>query len=166
MQLILGKHRQDFDEIRRLCLICHGLDYTTSSFSDDEKGLRLSNSLSSAVESLISSNLLSLAIALRVNIYQKVIKFPNYELGKSSSLYYDNELVERAATLKQVIDKIIHADEVLKPIVPDSLRNNPLKIAIQFKGTEFGRKKWTMNVILEKFAEEILLLLDEHEAIS
>ncbi|MCG7649473.1 MULTISPECIES: hypothetical protein [Alteromonas] len=69
-------------------------------------------------------------------------------------------------TLQQVIDKIIHADEVLKPIVPNSFRNKTLKIAIQFKGTEFGRKKWTMNVILERFAEEILLLLDEQGVIS
>ena len=69
-------------------------------------------------------------------------------------------------TLQQVIDKIIHADEVLKPIVPNSFRNKTLKIAIQFKGTEFDRKKWTMNVILERFAEEILLLLDEQGAIS
>ncbi len=32
MQEVISRHRQDFGEIRRLCLICHGLDYSANSF--------------------------------------------------------------------------------------------------------------------------------------
>lgn len=45
-------------------------------------------------------------------------------------MYEGANKVERPATLKHVIDKIIHADKVLKPIVPHSLRNKTLKIEI------------------------------------
>lgn len=164
MQEILSKHRQDFSEIRRLCLICHGLDYSTSSFSSSQSRLHLSENLESSLQNLISSSLLSLAIALRINLYQGIIDQPNLELPDSSWLYFDEELIDRPATIKQVIDKIIHADTVAKPVLPSGLWKGDTKIAIQFKGTEFGKKDWTLNIILERFAEDVLRLLDEVEA--
>jgi hypothetical protein len=166
MQEILSKHRQDFSEIRRLCLICHGLDYSTSSFSSSQPRLHLSENLESSLQNLISSSLLSLAIALRINLYQGIIDKAYLELPDSSWLYFDEELIDRPATIKQVIDKIIHADTVVKPVLPSGLWKSDTKIAIQFKGTEFGKKDWTLNIILERFAEDVLRLLDEVEAQS
>ncbi len=164
MQEILSKHRQDFGEIRRLCLICHGLDYSTSSFSSSQSRLHLSKSLEASLQNLISSSLLNLAIALRINLYQGILDKKNLELPESSWLYFDEELIDRPATFKQVIDKIIHADTVAKPILPSGMWKGDTKIAIQFKGTEFGKRAWTLNIVLERFAEDVLGLLDEVEA--
>lgn len=139
MKEILSKHRQDFSEIRRLCLICHGLDYSTSSLSYSHSRLHLSENSETSLQNLISSSLLSLAIALHINQYQKIIDQLSLELPDSPWLYFDKELIDRPATIKQVIDKIIHADTVAKPVLPSDLWTGDTKIAIQFKGTEFGK---------------------------
>jgi len=164
MRDLISRHRQDFNEIRRLSLICHGIDFTTSSFSSDNCRLKITENLESALQNLISSSLLNLAVAIRVNLYQEAISNPNIELPESSWLYYDKELIDRPATLKQVCDKIIHADTVAKPVLPEGLWKGDSKIAIQFKGVEFGKKEWTLNIVLERFTEDVLNLLDEIEA--
>jgi len=161
---IFTKHRQDFNEVRRLCLICHGLDLTTSSFSTTESRLQPTDQVETVLQNLVSSNLLGLAIAIRVNLYQGTITQPNIELPESAWLYFDKELVSMPATLKQVCDKIIHADSVTKPIIPSSMVGADTKITIQFKGVEFKKKAWTLNIVLERFAEDILNLLDEIES--
>lgn len=162
MQDILSSHRQDFGEIRRLCLICHGLDYSTSSLSSGQSRLLLSENLESSLQNLVSGSLLSLAIALRINLYQGKIE-PSRILPTSSWLYFDDELINRPATLKQVVDKIIHADTVIKPVFPPGILRGDTKVAIQFKGTESRKKAWTLNIVLERFAEDVLRLLDEIE---
>ncbi|MCG9714262.1 hypothetical protein L1D29_15755 [Shewanella insulae] len=162
MRDIFGYHKQSFNEIRRLCLVCHGLDLTTSSISSPGSRLVISKDLEDILHNLVSSNLLSLVIAIRVNLYQNVICQPDLELPESSWLYYDEQLVERPATLKQVCDKIIHADSFLKTVPPNGLIEPDCKIAVQFKGVEF-KKAWTLNVILERFVEDILSLLDSLE---
>jgi len=164
MKDLMSRHRQDFSELRRLCLICHGIGFTTSSFSSDDCRLKITENLESALQNLISSSLLSLAVAVRVNLYQEAISNPNIELPGSSWLYFDKELIDRPATLKQVCDKIIHADAVAKPVLPEGLWKGDSKIAIQFKGVEPRKKAWTLNIALESFAEDILNLLDEIEA--
>lgn len=162
MRDIFGHHKQDFNEIRRLCLICHGLDLTTSSLSSPTSRLVMSESVVDTLHNLVSSNLLSLVIAIRVNLYQNVIDQPNLELPDSSWLYYDAKLLEKPATLKQVCDKIIHADSFSKIVPPSGLIDPEYKVAVQFKGVEF-KKHWTLNVVLERFVEDILSLLDSIE---
>ncbi|WP_434929893.1 hypothetical protein ACRWQM_10175 [Shewanella sp. HL-SH5] len=159
MRDIFGYHKQDFNEIRRLCLICHGLDLTTSSLSSTTSRLIMSKSVENTLHNLVSSNLLSLVIAIRVNLYQGVIDQPNLDLPDSAWLYYDAKLVEQPATLKQVCDKIIHADSFSKTVPPSGLIDPDCRIAVQFKGVEF-KKAWTLNVVLESFVEDILTLLD------
>ena len=139
MRDIFGRHKQDFNEIRRLCLICHGLDLTTSSLSSPISRLVISENVEDTLHNLVSSNLLSLVIAIRVNIYQNVINQPNLELPDSSWLYYDAKLIERPATLKQVCDKIIHADSFSNIVAPSGLIDPEYKIAAQFKGVEFKK---------------------------
>ena len=162
MRDIFGQHKQDFNEIRRLCLICHGLDLTTSSLSSETSRLVISEAVEDTLHNLVSSNLLSLVIAIRVNLYQNAITQPNLELPNSSWLYYDAKLIEKPATLKQVCDKVIHADSFSKTISPSGLIDQEYKIAVQFKGVEY-KKYWTLNVVLERFVEDVLSLLDSIE---
>ena len=159
MRDIFGHHKQVFNEIRRLCLICHGLDLTTSSLSSPTSRLVLSEEVEDTLHNLVSSNLLSLVIAIRINIYQNVIVQPHLELPESAWLYYDDKLVEQPATLKQICDKIIHADVFSKAVPNKNTIDPEYKIAVQFKGVEFT-KAWTLNVVLERFIEDVLSLLD------
>ncbi|EWH05749.1 hypothetical protein AT00_13420 [Pseudoalteromonas lipolytica SCSIO 04301] len=162
MRDIFGQHKQDFNEIRRLCLICHGLDLTTSSLSSENSRLVMSKNVEDTLHNLVSSNLLSLVIAIRVNLYQSTINQPNLELPNSSWLYFDDKLIEKPATLKQVCDKIIHADSFSKTVPPSELIDPKYKIAVQFKGVEY-KKSWTLDVVLECFVEDVLSLLDSIE---
>lgn len=105
---------------------------------------------------------MSLVIAIRVNLYQNQISQSDLELPNSAWLYYDSQLIERPATLKQVCDKVIHADSFSKMIPSDGVIDKDCKITVQFRGSEF-KKAWTLNVVLEIFVEDILLLLDNIE---
>ncbi|MDC9524321.1 hypothetical protein PSH54_02225 [Pseudoalteromonas sp. Angola-30] len=84
------------------------------------------------------------------------------ELPNSSWLYFDDKLIEKPATLKQVCDKIIHADSFSKTVPLSELIDPKYKIAVQFKGVEY-KKSWTLNVVLECFVEDVLSLLDSIE---
>ncbi|MDO3381201.1 hypothetical protein [Gilvimarinus algae] len=164
MDEIFGKYRQDFSEIRRLCLVCHGLDLSTSALSSDLSTWVLSEATNSALQNLVSSTLLHLAIAIRTNLYQKRIKGSDIRLENSAWFYYDEELIERPATLKQVCDKIVHADTFSKSIYPKEFADRADKIATQIRGAEHNRKAWTMNLVLDLLAEDILSMLDQIEA--
>lgn len=162
MKQIITKHTIDFNEIRRLALICHGLGYSTSSFSRKNSNITLNENLSFILKNLLSSNLLNLAIAVRVNIYQLNIKKPDFKMKNSAWFYLDDAipLKEQPITLKDLCDKIIHADTVEKLIYREGLISDDCHIALQLRGKQF-KKKWTVNVVLEKFAEELLNILDE-----
>lgn len=54
----------------------------------------MSKRVEDAFHNLVSSNLLSLFIAIIVNLYQNVIKHPNLELPDSAWFYYDAKLIE------------------------------------------------------------------------
>ncbi|MEO9524669.1 hypothetical protein [Marinobacter alexandrii] len=163
MDELFGRYRQDFNEIRRLCLICHGLDLSTSTLSTEYSTWKLSEPTNITLQTLVSSTLLHLAIALRTNLYQKSIKGSDILLERSAWLYYDKELKEAPATLKQVCDKIIHADTFSKSRYPGHLSSHEDKIATQIRGTEQNRKAWTMNLVIDLLAEDILALLDDIE---
>ena len=162
MEEILSRYRQDFDEIRKLCLICHGLDLSTSSFSLDSSDWKISEPTGRVLQNIISSNILQLAIALRTNFYQKNILHTEEPLNNSAWLYYDKELMDRPATLKQVCDKIIHADTFSKPVCPKGMSDHENKICTQLRGTEF-KKSWTLDIALDLFAKDILKILDRIE---
>ena len=103
-------------------------------------------------------------MALRTNLYQKNIPHAEKPLTNSAWLYYDKELIERPATLKQVCDKIIHADTFSKSTYPKSMSDHTDKICTQLRGTEYKIKGWTLNIVLDLLAEDILQILDEIEA--
>ncbi len=163
MEDVLGKHKQDFGEIRRLCLLCHGLDQTSSTIFSASTYSNPSKETKSVMHSLLSSHLLQLAVAIRINLYQGLI---NNELIPMESMavgyYEDDEFIVRSATIKDVCDKIIHADIVTKSIFPRNLLKDDVKVSIQLKGVN-KKKIWTLDLSLELFAEKVLVLLDKTE---
>jgi len=164
MDEVLDKHKQDFNEIRRLCLLSHGLDLTSSDIFKSSSNYVPSEHTKSVLHSLLSSTLLNLAVSIRVNLYQGTIKNELIALDTLAASYYeDDELICKSVHIKDVCDKIIHADTVTKPIFPSNFISGDTKMSFQLKG-KHGKKAWTLDLCLELFAEDILLLLDGIEA--
>ena len=160
---VLDKHKQDFDEIRRLCLLCHGLDLTSTHLFNSPSYPEPSSRTRSMLHSMLSSSLLNLAVSIRINIYQGVINDYDAPLDRMiASIYQDKELIEKSVTIKDVCDKIIHADTITKPIFPKDQIEPDVKITFQFKGVH-RNKAWTLDICLDLFAEAVLKLLDEIE---
>lgn len=166
MNQLLSKYKQDFDEVRRLCLQCHGLDLTTTTLFATSTYTNPSGNTKSVLDSMLSSGLLNLAVAIRINIYQGWVNGAEESLDMdAASYYYDDEMVAKCATIKEVCDKIIHADSVTKPIFPRELLEHDVKLTFQFKGSHY-RRGWTLDLCLELFTESVLSLLDRIESQS
>lgn len=164
MDEVLDKHKQDFNEVRRLCLLSHGLDLTSSGIFRSSSNYDPSEQTKSVLHNLLSSTLLNLAVSIRVNLYQGAIENRLIPLDTLAASYYeDDELICKSVRIKDVCDKIIHADTVTKPIVPVGFMYGDNRIAFQLKG-KHGKKAWTLDLCLELFSEAVLILLDEIEA--
>lgn len=76
--------------------------------------------------------------------------------------YEDEKLILRCVSLKDVCDKIIHANTVTKPIFKNFSLEKDEKISFQLKGSSRD-KLWALNLCLELYTEIILKLVDEIE---
>ena len=162
MKSIIEQHRQDFNEIRRLCLICHGLDLTSKSLFTDSTYDGRSTDTEIVLQNMISGGLLNLAVALRINIYQKKLTGYSDENISSCVFYYEEpDLISELITIKDVCDKIIHADSVSLDALPKEITGDA-KPCMQLKGT-YRKKEWTLDISLELFTEAVLNFLDKLE---
>jgi hypothetical protein len=91
MEEIIDKHKQDFDEIRRHCIICHGLDLTSSDLFSKPNDRKPSNKTKSVLHGMLSSALLNLAISIRINLYQNKIKNQSSPLNTLAASYYEDD---------------------------------------------------------------------------
>ena len=168
MEEIIDKHKQDFDEIRRHCLICHGLDLTSNDLFSGPNDEKPSDKTRSVLHSMLSSGLLNLAISIRTNLYQNTIKNRRIPLDTLAASYYeDDELIYKETTIKDVCDKIIHANSITKSVLPRDITRIPVGVEVhetfQLKGTK-NKRSWTLGLCLDLFAETILKLLDKIES--
>ena len=155
MDNLIEEHRQDFDEIRKLCLQCHGLDLTSSHLFTHSAHSNPSDATKIALQSLISGHLLRLAIAIRINLYQGNIQ--NSDLGDNvmSAGYYElgeGSPIVTPASIKDVCDKIIHAENLTKSTFPPGLIDRETTISFQLTGS-YRKKKWVLDLSLEIFTE-------------
>ncbi len=162
MSEIFGQHRQDLNEVRRLCLICHGLDLTSDKlFSDSTYDERL-DVTRGVFQNLVSSSLLSLAVSIRINLYQDNLKNSNdVDLSGCGIFYEHQEMRTKPFMIKHVCDKIIHADEIYKEASPSRIFSES-KLLTQFKG-KYNGKGWTMDLSIEHFTEAVLNYMDKLE---
>jgi hypothetical protein len=162
---LCDKHRQDYSEIRKLCLVCHGLDLTGDKlFSDSTYGN--GNELTKDIfNSTLSGFLLNLAIAIRVNIYQNNFgRHKDHFINHCGGIYDKDELQIAHLTIKDVCDKIIHADYFLKEAYPPD-QFGKCKMCIQMKGS-YQKRKWIMDLSIELFSEAVLNYLDSLENVK
>jgi hypothetical protein len=165
MTEIFSEHKQSAGEIRRLALVCHGLDLTSTNLSDGTSEFQIGDSTREVLHEQISCNLLALAIALRVNFYQtKLISIATCDVRHHAGMYWNDELVLTKTTIKDVCDKIIHADVFKKTVLPNKITSGAYA-TIQMQGSQ-GKRKWTLNLCVALFCESVLSLLEEAENVA
>ena len=147
-----GKYKIGAEHIRSLAITCHALDSQFDGLFNSETICGPSERTKDAYERLLSETLINLAIAIRVS---PLSKEPEYTdgFGGPCGLFDAN----RSMTIKDVCDKIIHADSIRKPIEPGTRFG-----CIELRGTHFG-KQWDFGLGLTIFSEYLLLLLDRVE---
>jgi hypothetical protein len=147
---LFGIHKISFGAIRRLAVECHALDVSAvrlliDTTVDDPSGLR------STYEELFSEKLLSLAIALRTKFYQGIpsVGTEKYVSHSAFLLIADKELI-KSITIKDVCDKIIHAESVERPL--DDGTAQPMT---KVRGKQQG-VTWVLHISTGLFCEGVL----------
>lgn len=164
MAEIFSQHKQSGSEIRRLALVCHGLDLTSTKLNDGTSQFQVGDSTTEVLHEQISCNLLALAIALRVNFYQKsLMSIANCDVRQYAGMYWNDELVLTKTTVKDVCDKIIHADVFKKFVLPNEITMGAYA-TIQMQGS-WRKRDWTLNLCVAMFCEKVLSLLEEADRI-
>lgn len=109
-------------------------------------------------EELFTTELLSLAIALRTKFYQGLAPGPSASFISPCGLLYKfgkKGEVSETFTVKDVCDKIIHANTVRKFLHPE----DP-KPTTTLEGTEQRGTKWQLSFSVSLFIEGVLNWLD------
>jgi hypothetical protein len=112
-------------------------------------------------EELFSEKLLSLAVALRTKFYQGAPAAGTERfIGHSAFLLITDKEVVKAFTIKDVCDKVIHAESISRPI-----NDGTAQPVTQVRGTRQGTP-WVLHISTGLFCEGILNWLAFIEASS
>jgi hypothetical protein len=151
MVKILGEHKLSTDLIRSLSIDCLSLDLVAFNLfiggihaDEAQRTLHI-------YEEKLSSSLLNLAVAVRTLLYQghSELKCISY-----CGFYESENPKDRASvTIKDICDKIIHADsierELESSLYPDE------KPVTTIKGKR-GKSQWVMDISVSLFCESVL----------
>lgn len=150
-------HSVSFDRIRRLAIECHALDLAVGTLFESGT-YQPSEATRNAHKELISENLLALAVSIRTKFYQGVPwkDTERYLLRRYIDNGFDREFGKaRPLTIKDVCDKIIHAERIEQDIIESEWGYTTSLI-----GTK-GGEVWTLILSMSLFAEAVLDWLDE-----
>ena len=151
---ILGAHRVSLDSIRRVAIICIALDKLALPLIKDSTHEDTFGKTRLAYEELFTENLLQLAIALRTKFYQGIDASSTGKFVNHSGILYRTDMVDEEGTLsftiKDVCDKIIHAESIHK--VLNSSRDAEL---VELKGVE-RKCRWELGLSVPLFCEGVL----------
>lgn len=158
MTRMFSQHKQSISEIRRLALLCYGLDVGSTKLKDGSSMLELDPHSQEVLHEQISCHLLSLAVALRVNFYQKnLLDLASHDVRNYAGMYWLDEYAIVKTTVKDVCDKIIHADVFSKSVSPHQFSNGAYA-TIQMQGNHLKRS-WILDLCVALFCEKILHII-------
>src|SRR5437899_2163987 len=110
---LLGMHKVTFETLRSLAIQCHALDLSAYPLFVEGTHADASEKAKATYEELFTSQLLNLAIALRVKFYQGIDPKTTIPYVRHCGLL-DKKMKNVCFSMKDVCDKIIHADKVEK----------------------------------------------------
>ncbi|MFT6634211.1 hypothetical protein [Alcanivorax sp.] len=162
MTKMFSQHKQSIGEIRRLALLCYGLDVGSTKLKDGSSMLELDPLSEEVLHEQISCHLLSLAVALRVNFYQKnLMDLAKHDVRHYAGMYWEDEYAIVETTIKDVCDKIMHADIFSKSVAPHKFSNGAYA-TIQMQGTH-RKRNWILDLSVALFCEKLLHLIATSE---
>lgn len=147
---LFGNYRISFDAIRRLAIECHALDTAAVQLLIDTT-IDNPDVVRVPYEELFSEKLLSLAVALRTKFYQGVPhSMTGYFVFNSGFLLITDNEETRSFTIKDICDKIIHANTVSRPL--DDGAAQPMT---QVRGVK-NSIPWALHISTSLFCEGVL----------
>lgn len=147
---LFGTHRISVDAIRRLSVECHALDVSAVRLLIDTT-IDKPDIVRATYEEVFSEKLLTLAIALRTKFYQGVpSKGTEQFVGHSAFLLVSEREDFRAFTIKDVCDKIIHADSITRPL-DDGTAQPVTQVRGKYQGVP-----WVLHISTGLFCEGVL----------
>jgi hypothetical protein len=152
-----GSYEIGFEHIRSLAIQCHALD-VDFDYLFNEPTIQLRYDVTyRTFNRLFSTSLLNLAISIRVSLSKE----PEYfEKGRVSPAVL---LLEGVApkggdfAIKDLCDKLIHAERIVKPIEPMA-RGAGCELAGTYNG-----KPWKIGLGVRIFSEYVLEWMDQLE---
>ena len=153
MQL-LGTHRVSFSHVRRQALRCYALDVAAEPLLLNGTHVDAGGKTRAEYEELYSTEILSLAIALRTLFYQGVDpKSSTHFVSASGFLDRYNAMAEETVpfTVKDVCDKIIHATAISK-----HLEKGVANSTTMLDGKEARGMSWQLSFSVTLFIEGLL----------
>ncbi len=158
---LLGTHKVTFDEIRSLAIQCHALDISAYHLFVDSTHKDNSGITKSTYHDLFTRQLLGLAIALRTKFYQGIKHEDTASyVTASGRMNKPKDGVEEFVnfSMKDVCDKIIHADSVSRSMEKDDKK--PITI---IRGEHFDKLDWELTLSVSLFTEGVLNWTREFE---
>ena len=151
---ILGKLKISSRYIRSMTIDCLALDIVAfdlfvGGIHADESNLTID-----VYEEKLSASLLSLAIAVRTLIYQDVYNLHKFQNVDYCGFYEsDNPKDKASVTIKDICDKLIHADSIERELEEtEKVDHKPITKII---GTNNG-KQWILEISVSLFCESVL----------
>jgi hypothetical protein len=156
MVKILGKHKLSTDLIRSLSIDCLSLDLVAFNLFIDGIHADEADKTKDIYEEKLSSSLLNLAVAVRTLLYQGHI---DLKCISYCGFYESDNPKDRASvTIKDICDKIIHAESLERELESSPYPDN--KPVTTIKGSH-GKSEWVMDISVSLFCESVLNWVNE-----
>jgi len=153
-----GKYNVGIDHIRSLAITCHALDGQFDKLFNAGAICGNSQKVVASYDQLLSVSLLNLAIFVRVALSNE----PAYRSATSGATacgLFETGAPEKDGgfSIKDVCDKLIHADNIFKPVEP-----GVEGACCRLRGT-YREKPWEFSLGVSIFSEIVLKWLDDIE---
>jgi hypothetical protein len=159
---LVGNHKVSYQSIRRLTIECFSLCTSVYALLQDSEYPDEDGRTASICEELISEKFLALAIALRTKFYQGADHRRTSGFLEGSGVLYKIDGLDESGphpfTLKDVCDKIIHAESVYI-----SLDSDWQAELIDFSGRQRvgkSEQRWSLGISVPALCTGILGWLD------
>jgi hypothetical protein len=154
-----GRYRVGIDYIRSLAIQCHALDGEFDRLFNSSKTIFGSSCrITDSYNQLLHTNLLNLAISIRTALAQEQeYKSERVEISACCVFETGAPRENSSITMKDLCDKIIHAEDIFKPIEP-----GVIGACCRLKGYH-KKEPWVIGLGVSIFCELVLKSLEDIE---
>lgn len=144
------------DHIRALAIRCHALDLQFDRLFNEETICGYSDTIYQTYNRLLSTSLLNLAISIRVSLNSQP-EYSSLDSGIMNCGLFEDEGPHGNGlfSLKDVCDKLIHAEQIFKPI-----EKGVEGACCTLVGTHHG-KQWELGLGVQILTEYVLMFLEK-----